>query len=235
VNKVKILGCWYSNCGINKKIMNASLKSIHNAVSASNVSTPNVVTCNWSKLQNNPFKEHITLYPLPVHMGIVLQMLKILYEEKKCGNTYDIISFLEHDVLYPLDYFDRVSKAFTDNEGVKRISNMDYIGINETGFLAVVCRQEPMHQLSFEYNFGFQHIENLMKSAIINGNVMLENCDCKKVQIPYNGEKPSCHINHSKHFTSHFNCYEKKSSIGQIHPYWGDCSKFYPKNEKSMT
>ena len=95
--------------------------------------------------------------------------------------------------------------------------------------------QEPMHQITFRYDYAIKHLEGLLKKAILNGNVMLEDANCYKAQIPYNGQMPSCHINHSKHFTSHFNCYEKKSTLGASHNYWGNFKDYYPDGEKSMT
>ena len=231
---MKILGCWYSNNEIHPKILQSSLKSISRAKQESNEDV-NVVTCNWSAVKNNPFEEHITLYKMGVHLGIILQILRVFCEEEKKNNDYDAVCFLEHDVLYPHDYFDRVAKAFLDNPPAQVVSNLDYIGMNETGWLKVKCRQEPMHQRSFRYFDAKEHMSLLIKEAVLNGNVILEGNHFLQVEIPYQGHAPSCHINHSKHFTSHFNCYERNSGGVVEHPYWGNFEKYYPKNEKSMT
>jgi hypothetical protein len=227
---MRLLGCWYSNNGINPKIINASLESIKKAKDS--YKDVNIVTCNWSHIQNNPFGEYITLYKMGVHLGIILQILRIFYEEEKKGHKYDAVSFLEHDVLYPDDYFHRIKNAFKTNP--KTVVNLDYIGMNQTGWLDVICRQEPMHQFSFEYNTAISHFGLLIKEAVLNGNVILEGNKYSAVKIPYKGDKPSCHINHSKHFTSHFNCYAKISNK-KDHPYWGNFKKYYPDGEKSMT
>ena len=63
----------------------------------------------------------------------------------------DVVCFLEHDVLYPPDYFDRVAQTFRQNPGANVVSNLDYEGLNSTGWLAVKDRHEPMHQLSMRY------------------------------------------------------------------------------------
>ena len=232
---MKILGCWYSNNEINQKIIQGSLKSIWRAVECSEKTEVNVVTCNWSAVNNNPFEEHITLYKMGVHLGIILQILRIFYEEEKKNNDYDAVCFLEHDVLYPPNYFDRVGQAFFYNPNAQVVSHMDYIGMNQTGWLRVVCRQEPMHQRSFRYAAAIEHIHSTVKEAVLNGNVILEGNHYPQIQIPYEGLRPSCHINHSKHFTSHFNCYEKDSGGVVEHPYWGHFEKYYPAGEKSMT
>lgn len=227
---MKILGCWYSNSGIHPKIIRSSLDSIKKA--KENYNNVNIVTCNWSHIQDNPFEEYITLYKIGVHLGIILQVLRIFYEEEKKGNVYDVVSFLEHDVLYPEDYFHRVKEGFRSNP--LTVINMDYIGINQTGYLDVVQRDKPMHQFSFQYHTARKHFDLLVKEAVLNGNTILEGNKYSAITIPYKGDKPSCHINHSKHFTSHFNCYAKNSKGKINHPYWGDFRKYYPDNEKSM-
>ena len=227
---MRILGCWYSNNGVDNKIIQSSLNSIKTA--RDNYKDVNIVTCNWAHIPNNPFEEHLTLYKMGIHLGIILQMLKILYAEEKKGNKYDVVSFLEHDVLYPDDYFHRVSEGFRSNP--LTVINMDYIGMNQTGWLDVVQRDKPMHQFSFQYVIIMKHMDWLMREAVLNGNVILEGNKYSAIQIPYQGSKPSCHINHSKHFTSHFDCYAKNSNGKTTHPYWGDFKQYYPANEKSM-
>lgn len=226
---MKILGCWYSNNGINSKILRASLESIKKAKDA--YKDANVVTCNWSHNQDNPFEEHITLYKMGVHLGIILQILRIFYEEEKKGNKYDAVSFLEHDVLYPDDYFSRVKEGFKSNP--LTVINLDYIGMNQTGWLDVIQRDEPMHQFSMQYSAAIRHFDLLIREAVMNGNVYLEHSKSSTIRIPFKGDKPSCHINHSKHFTNHYDCYAKDSGEKVIHPYWGDFKKYYPEGEKS--
>ena len=227
---MKLLGCWYSNNEINSKIIESSLRSIKRAVDCSHCEVK-VSTCNWSRVRNNPFTEYIALYKLGVHLGIILQILRILYEEDA---DYDAVCFLEHDVLYPHGYFDRVAKKFEENPDAQIVSHLDYIGMNQTGWLEVTCRQEPMHQRSFRYGIAVEHMNNSVKTAITEGNVILEGNHYSSVQIPFRGDEPSCHINHSKHFTSHFNCYAKNSKGVVDHPYWGNFRLYYPKGEKSM-
>lgn len=230
--EAKILGCWYSNNGINPKIIKSSLDSIKRAKDC--YSNAQIRTCNWSHIEGNPFKEYISLYKMGVHLGIILQILRIFYEEDKWGNKYDIVSFLEHDVLYPEDYFHRVNMAFHDASAPLTVVNLDYIGMNQTGWLDVIQRDEPMHQLSFRTSIIKEHFDLLMKEAIMNGNVFLEGEEYASVKIPFKGKEPACHINHSKHFTSHFNCYAKNSNGKVNHPYWGNYKQYYPDGEKSM-
>jgi len=228
---MKILGCWYSNCGIHPKILQSSLESIKKARDSSQISKVNIITCNWKHIDKNPFEEYITLYPMGVHLGIILQILRILYEEVGKGHEYDAVAFLEHDVLYPDDYFDRVVSAFHSNPLV--VTNLDYIGMNHTGWLDVRQRDEPMHQFFMKYSVALHHMDTLLQTAVLHGNVILEENKYSTIRIPYKGIKPSCHINHSKHFTNHYDCYAKSSNGKTIHPYWGDYKKYYPDGERS--
>jgi hypothetical protein len=226
---MQILGCWYSNSGIHPKIIRSSLDSIKKA--RDSYKDVNIVSCNWEHIKDNPFEEHITLYKMGVHLGIILQILRIFYEEEKKGNKYDAVSFLEHDVLYPEDYFHRVEEGFRSNP--QTVINLDYIGMNQTGWLDVIQRDEPMHQFSFQYSSALKHFDLLLKRAVMDGNVVLEANKYSAIRIPFKGDKPSCHINHSKHFTNHYDCYSKNSNGKVIHPYWGDFKKYYPEGEKS--
>jgi hypothetical protein len=229
---MKILGCWYSNNEISSQIIQSSLQSIKKA--SDSYKNVNIVTCNWSHVENNPFEEHITLCKMAIHLGIILQINRIFYEEEKKGNSYDAVCLLEHDVLYPEDYFNRVKDGFKSNP--LTVINLDYIGMNQTGWLDVIQRHEPMHQFSFQYQTAIKHFDSLIKEAVMNGNVCLENSklNLSVVKIPFKGEKPSCHINHSRNFTSHFNCYAKNSNGKVNHQYWGNFRQYYPSNEKSM-
>jgi len=226
---MKILGCWYSNNAAHPHILNCSLQSVKKAMDTHG--STNVVTCNWVKIPNNPFEEHITLYKMSNHLGIILQMLRIIHEEERKGHKYDVVSFLEHDVLYPDDYFVRVQEGFRSNPQV--VINLNYIGMNQTGWLDVVRRDEPMHQFSFRYQAARKHLDSVMGEAITKGSVYLENGKFSAIRIPFKGDKPSCHINNSHHFTNHYDCYAKKSKGQDFHPYWGDFRQYYPIGEYS--
>ena len=78
-------------------------------------------------------------------------------------HLFDIVCFLEHDTLYPDDYFDRVADAFLAHPLAPVVSNLDYEGLNATGFLDVKERHEPMHQLSLQADYA---INNLARCAV---------------------------------------------------------------------
>jgi hypothetical protein len=230
---MKLLGCWYSNNEINPKIMRSSLASISRAQQRSKETDVNVRTCTWEDIAENPFKGFKTHFKLSSHFGIAIQILRTIYEEERAGNTYNAVIFLEHDVLYPEDYFDRVGRVFEANPEAYGVSNLDYIGMNHTGWVKVHTRHEPMHQLSLRHDFAKYHFECVLKKCIIDGAEMLEPNDKSMfIQIPFVGEKPSCHLNHSRHFTTHFTIYDKDSNGLTVHPYWGDYKNYYPEDER---
>jgi hypothetical protein len=104
--------------------------------------------------------------------------------------------------------------------------------MNQTGWLDVNQRHEPLHQLSMRFQEGIRHLEEVAKSCIRDGAALLEPDDKSVfVEIPFKGDRPSCHINHSKHFTSHFRIYQSHSQGKTSHPYWGNFREYYPEEE----
>jgi hypothetical protein len=232
---MRLLGCWYSTNEINPKILNASLASIAKAKAAATRADVEVRTSTWQPMPDSPFPGYVTHFKLALHFGIAIQILRAIYEQDREGNTYDAMVFLEHDVLYAHDYFDRVAAAFEAHQEAYGASNLDYIGLNETGWVQVHTRHEPMHQLSLRYDFARFHFECVLRKCIIDGAELLEPNDKSRfVQMPFVGERPNCHINNSRHFTSHFSIYERDSNGLTVHPYWGDFRGYYPEGERSV-
>lgn len=114
---MKVLGCWYSHFDPGERVGNAvllkhSLASIAKAVAASESAEATVKTCVWTPLGGmNRFEEFATFHRHPNHMGIAQQILRVLYEVEEAGESYDYVCLLEHDVMYPHDYFDRIVQA----------------------------------------------------------------------------------------------------------------------------
>ena len=229
---MRLLGCWYSDNSLDPKILGSSLGSIARAKGSAGRAEVEVRTCTWRAVAGSPFPGYTTHFRLPVLLGIALQILRIVYEEERAARIYDALVFLEHDVLYPHDYFDRVAEAFEAGDSVQGVSNLDYMGLNETGWVQVHTRHEPMHQLSLRYDFGRAHLEAVLRSCILAGSALLEPADKSGfVRLPFVGERPSVHVNHSRHFTTHYKIYEPDSGGLTVHPYWGDFRDYYPEGE----
>lgn len=154
---MRLLGCWYSTNQIHPKIMEASLASIVRAREATANAQVDVRTCTWEEMPDSPFPGYVTHFKLGIHFGIVIQILRTIYEQDRDERPYDAMVFLEHDVLYAHDYFDRVAAAFEADATIYGASNLDYIGVNHTGWVQVHTRHEPMHELSLRYDFARFH------------------------------------------------------------------------------
>lgn len=207
----KRLGIWYSNNNVDKTVR----ASVLNLERFSEVA--DILTCVWRPISGNPFYQAIAMTQSSNHLNIIIQILQLLYTARQVGN-YEYVSFLEHDVLYPDGYFD-----FPDfDQGV--ITNMNYIGICENGFQTKNANHEPLHQMTMRFNDAIDHFENLIKEAIKLGGVLVEPDILRK---QWNCKNPSVHINHGKHFTSHFSIYSKETTNNNS--YWGDAKTLIEK------
>jgi hypothetical protein len=211
------LGIFYSNNN-NASIypaIQASLKSIQKAAEGK----ADVLTCMWQREPQNPFPEFIAWTNTSSHLNQLLQVMQLLYQAKEIHN-YEYVSFLEHDVLYPEGYFD-----FPDFEEGRVITNMNYMGINAGGFQPLGQRDEPFHQMTMRFDEAIKHCESILANALIRNSGLIEPQNLIREQ--WECINPSIHINHGKHFTSHFNVY-KKDNIFTNHEYWGEHKDVWP-------
>lgn len=228
---MKILGIFYTNNKVNPALLQLSLKEINRARTYSELVEKNkvtVITSVWEAIVDNPFPEAISFYRNNGHLNIITQILNTLYRVHA-----DVVCFLEHDCLYPIDYFERVAAVMENNPEALGVSNLDYIGMNATGYQDVVLRHEPMSQLSMTYQHAVENMEHKLRECILHGSSCVEPDDKSRlVQIPYTGIQPAIHVNmnntgHNHHFTSHADvCYEPDSGGKMTHPYWGNHQQF---------
>src|SRR6266545_4445377 len=228
LDPLSVLGCWYTNNNLHPKILKSSLDRLVMAQDQSRQRVE-IRTCSWGPLERSPFRGYLTHFRLALHLGIAMQILRILYEVRAEGLEPDLVCFLEHDVLYPEDYFDRLAEALQSHPDKLGVSHLDYIGVNETGWCEVVCRQQPLHQMALRYATALEHLEGVVRLCIVKAATNLEPEDKSVlVQLPYTGQRPSVHVNHSRHFTSHYNCYARDAAGRTVHAYWGDFRQYYP-------
>ncbi len=237
---MKILGIWYSNNSAPVKVLKASLDSIKRAADLSRADVT-VVTCPWESILGNPFDEFVAPSNCrtgPGHLNIVRQQQQcVRYFEKMIRDREaDVICFLEHDVLYPPDYFDRVQQTFRQHSWAIVVSNLDYEGMNATGWLAVRERHEPMHQLSLRYDVAIANLERAEADCKRQGWAFLEpNHDdepgraAQWARTRVKGVMPSIHINHTAgRLTSHGETVFHPTSGGKTyHPFWGDFAQYW--------
>lgn len=227
----KVLGVWYSNNSAPQLILNASLLTIKRAADLSRANVT-VVTCPWVHIEGNPHHEVIATYKNgPGHLNIARQQLQAILAAESLSTKPDIVCFLEHDVMYPPDYFDRVAKTFMQNPQANVVSNLDYEGLNASGWLRVKERHEPLHQLSMRYETAIANVHRSIGEAESTGSCLLEPQGDRVdwARIPPKGTMPSIHINHAKRFTSHGEVVFHQASGGVIHhQFWGDFRQWWP-------
>lgn len=223
----RIFGCWYSDNSAPERTLAASLASVERAVASARHSRPEVATCVWRSISRNPFPELIAYYQQRTHLNIVTQILRIIASWAPIADMSDVVCFLEHDVLYPEDYFDRVSQAFSASDSLRGTVNLDYIGLNQSGWLEAQHRHEPLHQISVRYRHARRHFRAMLFRLVTEPVLALEPPTDGFTRIPYRGERPSCHINHPNTFTSHFRIYESDAGGRKYHPYWGNAAEYF--------
>ena len=212
------LGIFYSNNN-NSTIypaIRASLKSILKA----SENRADILTCMWQSEPENPFPEFIAWTHTCSHLNQLLQVMQLLYQAREINN-YKYVSFLEHDVLYPEGYFD-----FPEFEEGNVMTNMNYIGINSEGFQPLGQRDEPFHQMTMRFDEAIRHCESILANALIRNAGLIEPQTIVRRQ--WECINPAIHVNHGKHFTSHYNVYTK--DIFLEHSYWGLHKDVWPLN-----
>lgn len=250
----KILGIWYSNNAAPPTMLGDSLASIATAAWHTSHDV-RIVTCPWLPIQGNPFQEAIAKFKSgPAHLNIARQQQQAIAAALARDPDWkpDAVSFLEHDVLYPPGYFDRVGDALSMNPAATVVSHKDYIGLNATGWLATVQRHEPLHQLTVRYDFAIANLARAEQEAV-GGICELEPDPHHRYEgqaaIPLNPDRsrwhriepdpgigfaPSVHVNNPGRLTSHGEaCYQSVSAGPDgkpmlEHPYWGVWSKRWP-------
>jgi hypothetical protein len=195
------------------EILNLSLEKL------SLISTDvRIIVCANKPIENNKFEEIIVNNPIRNHYNIIEKILAAINHGQSTGD-YKYVSFLEHDVLYPQNYFDYPD--FKD-----AIINDNYIGMCKDGFQNKLPCQLPLHQMTMEITFALQHFNKLLEPSKTRG-VEVE----PKINNRYYSNYPAVHINHGRNFTSHFNCYGK---IFTLHnSYWKDHKPLWDRIKKA--
>lgn len=214
-SKVNKLGIFYSNNNTPSiyPAIRASLKSIKKAAE----DKADILTCLWQHEHENPFPEFIAWTHTSSHLNQLLQVMQLLYQAREIG-SYDYVSFLEHDVLYPEGYFD-----FPDFEEGVVMTNMNYMGMNKDGFQSLGQRDEPFHQMTMRFDEAIKHCESIIPNALIRNAGLIEPQNITRKQ--WECINPAIHVNHGRHFTSHFNVY-RKEGIYIEHSYWGSFENY---------
>jgi hypothetical protein len=207
------LGIFYSNNN-EDRINPCILKSLE-CIKRSSEGKADIITNLWNSLgDKNPFLETISWTKTSSHLNQILQILQCLYLGK-LNESYKYVSFLEHDVLYPEGYFDY------DDFDHDIIMNSNYIGLCKGGFQFKHPHQPPLSQMTMKMNFAIKHFESILPNAIFSNT---GNVEPMKVLASWSCINPSIHVNHGRHFTSHYSVYSKDTTSENL--YWGHYSKY---------
>lgn len=226
-----IVGFWYSHCGLHESLMKHSLTRLVLAKNhaAQHGIAVDIVCSVWRPLSYCPFPQVVW----PNHQGSNLNMLGqmktlVAWVETSRAKFPQLVSMLEHDVLYPDSYFVDVFNNLDAQYDI--FCNMNYIGMKETGYQALVQLDRPMHQMSLRFAILPEHINSRIahSHANIAHNVEPDTSAPHKV---FETKWPAIHVNTMHYHTSHFNVYSADGTEG--HLYWGDHRSWYPPDAKS--
>lgn len=211
----KRLGIFYSNNN-NRQLWPAIYKSL-DTIKVAAEGKADIVTCMWNEMPENPFHQLNSWYTSQSHLNQLLQIMQCLYSAKEM-NHYDYVSFLEHDVMYPIGCFD-----YDEFNSGEVYTNMNYGGINKEGWQHRGQSDEPFHQMTMTMNDAIQHCLDILPNALRTNSGMIETQKLKRKQ--WNSVNQAIHINHGHHFTSHNSIYRKDNTYLE-HPYWGNHSDY---------
>ena len=209
------LGIFYSNNN-QQNIYPAIDKSL-DTIKIAAEGKADIITCVWNRIPNNPFHQLVSWYQSQSHLNQLLQIMQCLYSAKEMY-SYDYVSFLEHDVMYPIGYFD-----YAEFENGEVYTNMNYGGINKEGWQYRGQSDEPFHQMTMRFDDAIKHCESILPNALRTNSGMIETQTMKRKQ--WEAPNQSIHINHGVHFTSHNSIYRKDNTYLE-HPYWGNHSDY---------
>lgn len=217
----KKLGIFYSNNSPDLiPYINLSLDSIQKSAK----DQVDILTCVWSPIENNPFPEYIAWTKTSSHLNQLLQIMQLLYIAKQIGQ-YEYVSFLEHDVMYPEGYFD-----YPEFNHGEVITNMNYKGVCNKGWQSVPVKHEPFHQMTMRFDDAIKHCESILENALITNSGLIEPQIPNIVRKKWQSVNPAVHINHGKHFTSHFSIYSS-TNLTSEDDYWGNYEKYIKPNK----
>jgi hypothetical protein len=207
------LGIWYTNNGADDWVLRNSLGQLSKARGV------DILTCVWSAIPGNPFSEKHFHYPgRGGHVSICLQILTLL-SLARAVKRYDRVFFLEHDVLYPEDYFDM------SDVPTPLAVNDRYIGLVAQGYQTEKDDHEPLHQMVMDHDFALKHFHTLLDSYLRGDGMNLEPEARQTPRVRRHTKTPAIHVNHGKHLTSHFATY-RPASLQEI-PYWGPHARWW--------
>lgn len=222
MSSIKVLGIYYTSSNVHPALAKASIDSVEKMIA--NTPGGKVVYSVWNKIPYiSEDRQQVTYFRHNGHLNIALQIYRALLT----NTEYDLVAFLEHDVLYHENYLNNLANSIRPNhEGV---SYRSFCGMNAKGYQKLIQQDEPMSMLSLRYDRAIQLMQEKISYYAIHGHGCIEP-DNKRGLLSLQGVD-NVHVNmnettHSHHLTSHYNCYSK-TNVFNPHPYWGDYKNFH--------
>lgn len=231
---VGLVGVWYSDNRAPAELMARSLASVR-AAAGSSRHRVRVGTCVWEPVPGNPFPEAVLPPPRAGGHAAICRQVRLAAAAAGGPAGAAGVVFLEHDVLYPADYFDRVGDALAAHPAADGTTNRDYIGLNPTGWLPVRERHHPLHQMALRPAAFEANLARAEADCGRQGWAYLEPADKGRLVELWPPDRrvcppmPAVHVNHPKRFTSHGEVVYQPYSGGRTgHPYWGAAADVWP-------
>jgi hypothetical protein len=239
--RLNLLGIWYSDC--TAPTIKKSAQTVKAAAQQTRKHNTTLSAVTWQDFPDNPFDkqgewQEFEGAKVKSHATILKQIRQATDGVRQWdGDRWeypDAVLFLEHDVLYPEDYFDRIGDALLANPNAPVVSNLDYIGLCDTGWQRVRERHEPLHQLTVRWDHFQQNLKRAEADCDRQGWCLLEPEGDRSnwVRLAPVGSMPSVHINYpprkeGQRFTSHGDvCYEPVG-YSQWQSHWGPAANWF--------
>lgn len=250
--KRKILGVLCTTNKINEDLLHTVLANLSAAKAFSQMKGNidiDIVTVSWKPIEQNPFKGYITPFNNLGHLNYVLQLKQAVLQENA-----DIVCILEHDVIYPYNYFETVYNAWDYTK--YGVITENYIGMNQTGYQAVKERHHPYSMMSMAKHYLIGELDRCVNDCIKTigdwngaakyGWCYMEPHDKSVFKIlPFTDNFPVIHVNMNQiggfgtgdqgknhHFTTHCEvCYEPDSQGKTYRDDWGEYTSVFNFNK----
>lgn len=220
------VGIFYTNNFKNNPIKEKALQISLESLTLASFNKSLIITSVWNRIPKNPFVELLHPIQFSCHLNQVLQILQCLYFIKKNINNVKYVSFLEHDCVYPENYFDY------DDFECDSITNTNHIGLSKDGWQPKNHGVRPTSNVIMKFDRSIEHFENILPHALLNNNGSLEPWYSKNegtISLNWKNKdweckNPSFHINHGHSFTQHFTIFKK--IFLESNDYWGHFSEY---------
>lgn len=210
---MKKLGIFYTNNLIALPILETVITHIQEAAAFARI---DLLACSYQPLSTWTYPQQQSKIHDSGVLSLVVQILQLLYSYRKKG--YDVVSFLEHDVLYPLNYF--TYPEFDNN--FLHCSN--YRQLTTEGFQDYYWDCYPLFTLTMQFEFAIQHFLTIQEKMLTENYWILEPAQ-EDVYLYFNSLK-LLHIKHGQNTTSFFNYFTGNE---QTDPEWGGFQEYRKK------